>query len=35
MEDTILEYLGMDNEIWINAKMTLATDLAAAANAKN
>ena len=34
MEDTILEYLGMDNEIWINTKMTSATDLAAAANLK-
>ena len=33
-EDTILEYFGMDNEIWINAKMTSATDLAAAANSK-
>ena len=30
MEDTILEYLGMDNEIWINTKMTTATDLATA-----
>ena len=34
MEDTILEYLGMDNKIWINTKMTSATDLAAAANSK-
>ena len=33
-EDTILEYLGMDNKIWINAKMTSATDLAAVANSK-
>ena len=35
MEDTVLQYLGMDNEIWINAKMTSVTDLAAAANLKN
>ena len=33
-EDTTLEYLGMDNKVWINAKMTSATDLAAAANLK-
>ena len=29
-----MEYLGMDNGIWINAEMTSATDLAAAANLK-
>ena len=31
-EDIILEYFGMDNKIWINTKMTSATDLAAEAN---
>ena len=34
MEDIILEYFDMDNKIWINAKMTLATNLAAIANLK-
>ena len=34
MEDMILEYLGIDNKIWINTKMTSATNLAAAANSK-
>ena len=33
-EDTILEYLGMDDGIWINTKMTSATDLAAKANSR-
>jgi hypothetical protein len=30
----LLEYLGMENEIWINSKENLATKLAAEANQK-
>jgi hypothetical protein len=34
MDETLIEYLAMDNEIWINSKENLATKLAAEANQK-
>jgi hypothetical protein len=33
-DKVLLEYLGMENEIWINSKDNLATKLAAEANQK-
>jgi Reverse transcriptase (RNA-dependent DNA polymerase) len=34
MDETLIEYLAMDNKIWINSKENLATKLAAEANQK-